>query len=403
MPGISRWHIRMTSRRSRSPRLWGRSFCDLSKVSVPRCKKEIVQESRILIIDDQAENVILLERTLRSAGYSQLRTLTDSRQVLSTFTEFQPDLVATDLRMPYIDGFSLIKQLRASAPTGTYIPILVLTADNSRQAKQEALALGAKDLLTKPIDIAEALLRIYNLLETRWLHVQLKKYNETLEEKVRARTEELEQAQVEILQRLALAAEYRDDCTGEHTQRVGKQAALLARGIGLGKDHIELIERAAPLHDVGKIGIPDGILLKPSKLTYAEYVQIKRHTDIGRMILSGSRFPILQMAERIALYHHERWDGTGYYGLKGEDIPLEARIVSIVDVYDVITHSRPYKAAQSPEVALEALVEGREKQFDPHLVDVFLELQPAYGLQRLNSAVDLKEPSQLGIDCVPKR
>ena len=351
-------------------------------------QKEIIQNSRILIIDDQAENVLLLDRALRAAGYKHLETLTDPRKVISTFTSFQPDLIATDLRMPHIDGFSLIKQLRLRVPADTYIPVLVLTADNSRQAKQEALALGAKDFLTKPIDIAEALLRIYNLLETRWLHVALRKHSEELEEKVRAKTNDLEEAQIEILQRLALAAEYRDDCTGRHTQRVGEQAALLARGIGLSKDQVELIRRAAPLHDVGKIGIPDGILLKPSKLTDDEYRRIKEHTDIGKIILSGSRFPILQMAERIALYHHERWDGAGYYRLRGNDIPVEARIVSIVDVFDVITHARPYKLAQSVEVALDVIFEEREKQFDPQLVDVFLELQPLRGLNRLNAAID---------------
>jgi putative two-component system response regulator len=366
-------------------------------------QKEIIQNSRILIIDDQAENVLLLERALRGAGYRHLMTLTDSRKVLATFNEFQPDLIATDLRMPFIDGFSLIKQLRLWVPAGTYIPVLVLTADNSRQAKQEALALGAKDLLNKPIDLAEALLRIYNLLETRWLHVELRKHTEELEQKVRARTEDLEQAQLEILQRLALAAEYRDDCTGQHTQRVGEQAALLARAIRLPKDQIELIRRAAPLHDVGKIGIPDGILLKPDKLTTAEYSQIKQHTDIGKIILSGSKFPILQMAERIALYHHERWDGKGYYGLKGDGIPLEARIVSIVDVFDVITHSRPYKAAQSIEVALDAIIQEREKQFDPNLVDVFLELQPSSGLRRLNSALDQEESPRPVIDRTPAK
>jgi putative two-component system response regulator len=301
-----------------------------------------------------------------------------------------------------MDGFSLIKQLRLWVPAGTYIPVLVLTADNSREAKQEALALGAKDFLTKPIDIAEALLRIYNLLETRWLHVELKKHSENLEEKVRVRTEDLEQAQLEILQRLALAAEYRDDCTGRHTQRVGELAALLARGIGLSKDNIELIRKAAPLHDVGKIGIPDGILLKPDKLNKEEYSQIKRHTDIGKIILSGSRFPILQMAERIALYHHERWDGAGYCGLKEEDIPIEARIVSIVDVFDVITHARPYKAAQSFEVALEIITEERAKQFDPQLVDVFLQLQPTQGLPKLNAAIEQEEASRTDVDRVSR-
>jgi putative two-component system response regulator len=262
-----------------------------------------------------------------------------------------------------------------------------LTADNSRKAKQEALALGAKDFLTKPIDVAEALLRIYNLLETRWLYVELQRHTDTLEEKVRLRTAELEQAQLEILERLALAAEYRDDCTGQHTQRVGQWAALLGRAIGLPQEQVELICSAAPLHDLGKIGIPDGILLKPAKLTAEEYAHIKKHTEIGRIILSGSKFPILQMAERIALYHHERWDGTGYYGLKGDDIPLEARIVSIVDVFDVITHSRPYKKASTFEAALDEIRKEAGKQFDPNLATTFLELHPTKGLAELGDAL----------------
>jgi len=361
-------------------------------------QKEIIQNSRILIIDDQPENVLLLEKTLGTAGYTQLATLTDSRKALSTFTEFQPDLVVTDLRMPHVDGFSLLKQLRSRVPAGSFIPVLVLTADNSRKAKQEALTLGAKDFLTKPIDVSEAILRIYNLLETRWLHVELQKHSESLEQKVRARTEDLEQAQLEILQRLALAAEYRDDCTGQHAQRVGELAAVLAQAIGLSRDETELIRRAAPLHDVGKIGIPDGILLKPSKLTTDEYARIKQHTEIGKIILSGSRFPILQMAERIALYHHERWDGAGYNGLKGKDIPLEARIVSIVDVFDVITHSRPYKTALSFEVALDSILQEREKQFDPNLVDVFLELHSTSDLHKLNAAITQEENSRAEAD-----
>jgi putative two-component system response regulator len=350
-------------------------------------RKEIIQASRILIVDDQVANVLLLERALRAGGYHNLASITDSRKALSSFTELQPDLVAMDLRMPHVDGFALLKQLRSSVPSDAFVPVLVLTADNSRKAKQDALALGAKDFLTKPIDVAEALLRIYNLLETRWLYVELRRHNETLEEKVKDRTRELDQAQLEILQRLGLAAEYRDDCTGQHTHRVWELAAMLGNAVGLPKEHVEVIRRAAPLHDVGKIGIPDGILLKPSKLTAEEYAQIKKHTEIGRMLLSGSKFAILQMAERIALFHHERWDGAGYYGLKGDAIPLEARIVSIVDVFDVITHSRPYKEASSLEVALEVLQQEKAKQFDPDLVDIFLGLQPALGLSDLRAAL----------------
>lgn len=354
-------------------------------------RKEIIQNSRILIVDDRPENVLLLERMLAEAGYKHVRGVTDSREALAIFNDFSPDLVATDLRMPHVDGFALIRQLRSRIPDGSFVPLLVLTADNSRKAKQEALSLGAKDFIAKPIDRAETLLRIYNLLETRWLHAELRAHNETLEEKVRERTLQLEEAQLEILERLALAAEYRDDNTGQHTQRVGELAAVLARTIGLPAGQVELIHRAAPLHDIGKIGIPDGILLKPAQLTPEEYLHIKTHTDIGRIILSGSKFPILQTAERIALYHHERWDGAGYYRLKGHAIPIEARIVSVVDVFDVITHARPYKAAASVGEAIDLIRAERERQFDPALVDAFCALQGGPDLARLGEAVQNEE------------
>jgi putative two-component system response regulator len=360
-------------------------------------RKDIIQNSRILIIDDRPENVLLLERILQEAGYRYLRSITDSRTAMSTFAEFRPDLVAIDLRMPHVDGFALLKQLRSLVPEGDFVPLLVLTADNSRKAKQEALALGAKDFVIKPIDRVEVLLRIYNLLETRWLYVELQGHTDTLEQKVRDRTRQLEEAQAEILERLALAAEYRDDCTGQHTQRVGELAALLAAAVGLPPEQVELIRLASPLHDVGKIGIPDGILLKPTKLTPEEYAHIKTHTDIGRIILSGSKFPTLQMAERIALYHHERWDGTGYYGLRSHAIPIEARIVSVVDVFDVITHARPYKEAASCEVAIAAIRGQREKQFDPVLVDAFCELQLRPEIERLGAALEFESqpPSEV--------
>jgi putative two-component system response regulator len=351
-------------------------------------RKDIVQNSRILIIDDKPENVLLLERILTESGYRHLRGITDSREALQTFFDFQPDLVALDLRMPHVDGIDVLKQMRSRIPPGDFVPVLVLTADNSQKTRREALSLGAKDFVTKPLVLAEVLLRIYNLLETRWLHVALQRYNFTLEEKVRDRTNDLEEAQLEILQRLALAAEYRDDCTGRHTHRVGQLAALLGSAVGLPAGHIELIRRAAPLHDVGKIGIPDSILLKPGKLTSEEYAQVKTHTDIGRSILSGSKFPILQMAESIAMYHHERWDGLGYNGLKEESTPVEARIVAVVDVFDVITHARPYKEAQTRAVAIDCIREEAGKQFDPALAQAFVQLQHSGDLGKLGEALD---------------
>jgi putative two-component system response regulator len=365
-------------------------------------RKDIIQNSRILIIDDRPENVLLLKRMLTEAGYQQLRTLTDSRKALAEFTEFSPDLVILDLQMPYVSGLDLLKQLRSRVPETDFVPVLVVTADNTRKAKQDALSLSAKDFIAKPLDRSETLLRIHNLLESRWLHVELRSHNETLESMVQERTRQLEEAQLEILERLARAAEYRDDCTGQHTQRVGAMAALLARQIGLPAEHAELIRRAAPLHDIGKIGIPDRVLLKPGRLTAEEYAHIKTHTDIGRIILSGSKFAILQLAEKIALYHHERWDGEGYYRLQGPAIPIEARIVSIVDAFDVITHTRPYKEAEAVDTALASIRSERERQFDPLLVDAFFEmhgdLQLNPDILRLESALSAEVAPQVPVE-----
>jgi len=364
-------------------------------------RKEIIRNSRILLIDDQPEMILVLRDILSHGGYVHLEGVTDSRKALAAFSEFHPDLVALDLRMPNVDGFALLKQFRSRTPMGVSVPVLVFTADGSRNARARALSMGARDFVTKPLDATEVQVRVYNLLETRWSHSTLQHDNAALEEKVRDRTKDLQDAQLEILQRLARAAEYRDDCTGQHTLRVSHLAGLLGRAIGLPAEHLELLRRAAPLHDVGKIGIPDAILLKPEKLTAEEYVQIKRHTEIGCMILSGSKFPILQMAERIALYHHERWDGHGYHGLAGEAIPLEARIVSLVDAFDVMTHARPYKKPESAAEAMECIRQERAKQFDPALVDMFAQLRSSEDLGRLSEAVDHGAGASLQGDCEP--
>jgi len=350
-------------------------------------RKQIVQNSKIIIVDDQQANVELLRQILQHHGFIGLHGFTDPRRFLQLFSEIDPDLVLLDLRMPHVDGLSLLKQLRSRVPQDAYLPFMILTADLSDRSKKEALALGAKDFLTKPFDQLEVVLRSYNLLETRFLHVELQNHNRTLEQKVRERTRELEETRVEILRRLALAAEFRDDLTGQHTQRVGHLSGLLAREIGLPEPEVELIREAAPLHDLGKIGISDNILLKQGKLTPEEYEIIKSHTEIGAKILSGDRFPLLRLAEQIALYHHERWDGTGYKGLKGDNIPLPARIVTITDVFDVLTHARPYKVSQSVEQALEEIRGQSGRHFDPNLAETFVKMFESADLQNLLEVV----------------
>ena len=230
----------------------------------------ILRALKILIVDDQEANVQLLEQLLRREGYARIKSTTDPRQALPTFQEFQPDLLLLDLMMPHLDGYAVMQKLRPLIPSGSFLPILVITADVSTPTKHRALADGATDFLTKPIDVTEVVLRVHNLLKTRYLHRQLEGENERLEVKVRERTWELEGTQLEVLARMALAAEYRDDNTGQHTRRVGHVSTLLAEALGLPLTEVKLIRQAAPLHDVGKIGIPDSILLKPLDLKHLE-------------------------------------------------------------------------------------------------------------------------------------
>jgi putative two-component system response regulator len=354
------------------------------------------KSSRILIVDDQEANLRLLTRILQPAGYINLNCVKDPRTVAGLYQEFQPDLILLDLHMPHLDGIAVMEQLRPFIPADTYVPILVLTADVLAVTRQKALTMGAKDFLTKPFDTAEVLLRIHNLLETRFLYVELQQHSEILESKVRARTLELEQAQAEMLDRLARASESRDDDTCQHTQRVGELSGALARAAGLPEEQCELIRRAAALHDIGKIGIPDDILLKPGKLTTEEFTRMKDHTSIGAGILSGSRFPMLQLAEEIALYHHERWDGSGYYGVRGEAIPLPARIVALADVFDVLTHKRPYKQPWPIEQAMAEIESQSGGMFDPSLVNLFLHGQTRVELLRLAEALE-KSAKEAGV------
>jgi putative two-component system response regulator len=330
-----------------------------------------LQASKILIVDDEEANVQLLESILCREGFDHLLSVTDSRQVLPLFASFAPDLILLDLNMPHFDGFEVMRQLHGRIQKGTYLPILVLTADITPEAKQKALSRGAKDFLTKPFDRVEVLLRITNLLETRRLTRLLQNQNQLLEGTVRERTRELEATRLEVLERLALAAEFRDDVTGQHTKRVGETSGALAKALKWPDEQVELILRAAPLHDVGKIGISDLILLKRGKLTPEEFEVMKTHTTIGAKIQSGSIYPLLQMAEEIALTHHEKWDGTGYAGLSGEAIPLSGRIVAVADVFDALTHERPYKKAFPAEKAFEIIRDCAGKHFDPAIVEAF--------------------------------
>lgn len=333
---------------------------------------EKIRRARILIVDDEDSNVELLRRILEPAGYEHVHDTRDPRAVVDLLDELDPDLLLLDLLMPGMDGHEVLDAVRSSTPDDQYLPVLVLTSDNTRDAKRRALSAGARDYLTKPLSPSEVRARVRNLLETRMLHQELRANNAQLERRVRERTLELEDARLQTLSRLARAAEYRDDATGQHTRRVGRGAALVAQALGWSPEEVEMIRLAAPLHDVGKIGIPDGILLNDGPLTPTEFEVMKTHCSIGADILSGTDVPLLSMAAAIALSHHERWDGRGYpAGLAGEEIPLPGRIVAVVDTFDALTHPRPYKEAWSDADALEVITRGAGDRFDPAVVEAF--------------------------------
>lgn len=337
--------------------------------------QEPADPASILLIDDQVMNTQVLTQILRAGGFQQITTTNDAREALSLFLQVRPDLIMVDLMMPYVDGFAVIQQLRAQMPPETYVPIIVLTADVSMAAKRRALAMGVQDFLTKPLDSVETLLRVRNTLQIYRMHQILQEHNQTLMERVRERTLALEQARTETLLRLARTAEYRDDETGQHAQRVGGLAHHLAVAMGLPAAEANRLRQAAPLHDIGKVGIPDAILRKPGPLTAEERAIMERHTVIGARILEHSQVPVFQLGEVIARSHHERWDGTGYPDrLAGEAIPLAGRIVAVADTFDVITHDRPYRSWQTVSAAMAEIQAHSGSQFDPSVVQVLVQL-----------------------------
>lgn len=352
-----------------------RSAVDLASPGTNDASFGSLADSRILIVDDEPGNVQLLQRILVREGYRRVTGLSNPREAMAVIDEDRLDVVLLDLHMPVVDGYQILESIMTSLdPARRTLPVIVLTADATPEARRRALTSGAADFITKPFDVVEVALRIRNTLERHQLHSEVRRQNELLEDRVRARTMELERAQLETFERLALAAEYRDDDTGKHTRRVGGVARAIAEQLGMAATDLDLLERAAGLHDVGKIGVPNGILLKPDRLTAEEFEVVKTHTVIGARILSGSHSPLLQLGEIIAGSHHERWDGRGYHGLAGEDIPLHARITTLADAFDAMTTDRPYRAARSREEATEEIRRERGGQFDPNVVDVFLDL-----------------------------
>lgn len=350
-----------------------------------------VSAARLVVIDDEPTNLRVAKVFLRREGFDRVETFNDPGEALQAVRRSPPDLILTDIRMPGLDGLDLIRVLRGD-PRLAVLPVIVLSASSDAETRAQALRLGATDFLNKPFDPVELAPRVRNLLLLKTHQDDLRRRAETLESLVRARTAELEASRREVIYCLARAAEFRDNETGRHVIRVGRYAALIADQLGCDRALCELIELAAPLHDIGKIGIPDAVLLKPGKLTPEEYEVMKRHAAMGEQIVrprAGAEpaerltvdvsaaavpaSPVLALAARIAGSHHERWDGTGYpLGLAGEAIPLEGRITAVADVFDALSSERPYKPAYPIDRCLEILRQGRGTQFDPAVLDAFL-------------------------------
>ncbi len=359
-----------------------------------------VKSSKVMIVDDESMNIKIVRRFLELEGYSRFVVSTDSREAINLLAEEQPDVLLLDLMMPHVSGLEILAQIRKQAGH-EFVPVIILTAVSDNETKLEALELGATDFLNKPVDASELIPRVRNILTVKCFQDQLQRqkadlerYSHDLEDAVRVRTAELEASREDVIYCLARAAEYRDDDTGHHVLRVGRYAGLIAEALGLDKRVVHSLRLAAQLHDIGKIGIPDTVLLKPGKLTEEEFAvmqrhaglgkrilrrlpveeesQLREHAQMGHVILEAGSSPVLEMARDIALTHHEWWDGTGYpLGLQGEDIPRVGRITAVADVFDALSTKRCYKPAFPLEKCLQIMEAERRTHFDPQALDAF--------------------------------
>lgn len=361
----------------------------------PREQDESLLNCKILIVDDEPINVKVCQKYLHELGYKRCVGLTDSTRTIAVILEERPDVVILDVMMPIVSGVDVLKMIRRHDELA-HLPVLILTASADRTTKLTVLNLGATDFLTKPIDPSEMAPRVRNVLSVKRYHDSLRNHAQALEEAVRQRTAELESSRMDVIHCLARAVEYRDDHTGRHVERVGRYSGMIAQTLGLDATTSSMIALASQLHDVGKIGVPDDILLKPGRLTPEEFERMQKHTLFGRKIveqmsereweklrqhvqigcriLDAPRSPLLTMASRIALTHHERWDGSGYpLGLAGEDIPIEGRITAVADVFDALSSVRPYKPSYPIDKCFSILRSESGSHFDPKVVDAFLE------------------------------
>ena len=338
--------------------------------------REITRDSgnaSILVVDDEPFVTALVSRWLQAEGY-RCACAGDGQEAVARLRREKFDLVVTDIMMPRMTGVQLLEKVQGDFP---HTAVIVLTGVDDRKTAADALRLGAYGFVIKPFEKNELLINVANALMRRGLEQIRDRYEVQLEDMVQKRTAELRRAQEEITLRLTAASEFRDTETGAHVRRMGRYAEVLAARLGHPVEFAGLIRLAAPMHDVGKIGIPDSILLRPGKLSAKEFEVMKTHTTIGAALLEGSGFALLETSREIALHHHERWDGTGYPdGLAGMQIPESARIVAVLDVYDALVHNRVYRPAMPEPQALSIITEGSGTQFDARVLSAFLHALP---------------------------
>lgn len=350
--------------------------------------------ARIWVIDDASVNVKVVQKHLVAEGYRAVEGFTNPQVAVSRLAKETPDVVLLDVMMPEISGIEVLKILRSQIQT-KHTPVLILSASTDRDTRLEALELGATDFLEKPVDRVELIVRLRNSLMMKAHHDRLSQYSGRLERAVRQRTAELAASRLEVVHCLARASEFRDDITGRHVFRVGRFAGIIGLELGMTAHQAHLLELAAQLHDVGKIAVPDGILLKEGKLEPEEYAVMQKHCALGKRVfekmdnsqwasfrehatlggelLGTAQSPLIRLASRIALTHHEWWNGEGYpLGLAGEDIPLECRITAVADVFDALASRRPYKPAYPVSKCFDILEENKGTQFDPEVLEAFL-------------------------------